>query len=94
MQSSALGPGSAAAALELRLLRGSWGLPRLGIEPMSPALAGGFLLTMPHEVLVYYDRLCLSLENFAHLYSKVKEEVAPSCLTLCGPTDYTVHGVL
>ena len=94
MQSAALQPGSAAAALELRLLRGSWDLPRPGIEPVSPALAGGFFLTMPHEVLVYYGRLCLSLENFAHLHLKVKVQVAPTCLTLCGPTDYTVHGVL
>ena len=43
-------------ALELRLsrcgtraqlLRGMWDLPRAGLEPMSPALAGGFLTTAP-----------------------------------------------
>ena len=27
------------------LLRGMWGLPESGIEPVSPALAGGFLPT-------------------------------------------------
>ena len=29
------------------LLRGMWGLPGPGLEPMSPALAGGFLTTAP-----------------------------------------------
>ena len=28
-----------------QLLRGMWDLPRPGIEPMSPALAGGFFTT-------------------------------------------------
>ena len=31
------------------LLRGMWDLPRLGIKPISPALAGGFLSTVPPE---------------------------------------------
>ena len=30
-----------------QLLRGMWDLPGPGIEPMSPALAGGFLTTAP-----------------------------------------------
>ena len=29
------------------LLHGMWDLPRPGIEPVSPALAGGFLTTAP-----------------------------------------------
>ena len=29
------------------LLRGMWNLPRPGLEPVSPALAGGFLTTAP-----------------------------------------------
>ena len=29
------------------LLRGMWDLPRPGIKPMSPALAGGFFITEP-----------------------------------------------
>ena len=28
-------------------LRGMWDLPRPGLEPVSPALAGGFLTTVP-----------------------------------------------
>ena len=30
-----------------QLLHGMWDLPRPGIEPVSPALAGGFLTTAP-----------------------------------------------
>ena len=30
-----------------QLLRGMWDLPRPGLEPTSPALAGGFLTTAP-----------------------------------------------
>ena len=30
-----------------QLLRGMWNLPRPGLEPVSPALAGGFLTTAP-----------------------------------------------
>ena len=30
-----------------QLLRGMWDLPRPGLKPMSPALAGGFLTTAP-----------------------------------------------
>ena len=29
------------------LLHGMWDLPRPGLEPVSPALAGGFLTTVP-----------------------------------------------
>ena len=33
---------------------------------------------------------------YEHIYSKlkVKVKVAQSCLTLCDPMDYTVHGIL
>ena len=30
-----------------KLLRGMWDLPRPGLEPVSPALTGGFLTTAP-----------------------------------------------
>ena len=32
---------------QAQLLCGMWDLPRAGLEPMSPALAGGFLTTVP-----------------------------------------------
>ena len=31
------------------LLHGMWDLPGSGIEPVSPALAGGFFITEPHR---------------------------------------------
>ena len=30
-----------------QLLRGMWNLPKPGLEPVSPSLAGGFLTTVP-----------------------------------------------
>ena len=40
-----------------QLLRGMWDLPRPGLEPVSPALAGRFLTTAPpgKPSLVYFD---------------------------------------
>ena len=32
---------------QVQLLRGLWDLPGSGLEPVSPALAGGFLTTVP-----------------------------------------------
>ena len=46
------------------LLRGMWDLPRPGLEPMSPALAGGFLTTVPPEKSLFQllvSNLCLFL---------------------------------
>ena len=37
----------AAVVARAELPCGIWDLPRRGIEPMSPALAGGFLITGP-----------------------------------------------
>ena len=42
------------------LLRGMWDLPRPGLEPVSPALAGGFLTTAPpgkSQVLIFLKNL-------------------------------------
>ena len=36
-----------------QLLRGMWDLPGPGLEPVSPALAGGFLTTMPPGKSLY-----------------------------------------
>ena len=37
-----------------QLLRGMWDLPRPGLEPVSPALTGGFLTTAPPGKPYYY----------------------------------------
>ena len=36
------------------LLRGTWDLPGPGLEPVSPALAGGFLTTAPPGKLIFF----------------------------------------
>ena len=51
---------------QAQLLRGMWDLPRPGLEPMSPALAGGFSTTAPPGkpiflVFCFYKRC--SIEN-------------------------------
>ena len=60
-------------------------LPDLGIEPaMSPALAGGFggFFTIEPS------------GKPKECWKEKKVKVAQSCLTLCDPMDYTVHGIL
>ena len=39
--------GLSSCGTQAQLLHGMWDLPRAGIEPVSPALAGGFLTTAP-----------------------------------------------
>ena len=39
--------GLSSCGARAQLLRGVWDLPGPGIEPVSPALAGGFLTTAP-----------------------------------------------
>ena len=39
--------GLSSCGTRAQLLRGMWGLPGPGLEPVSPALAGGFLTTAP-----------------------------------------------
>ena len=39
--------GLSSCGVQAVLLRGMWDLPGPGLEPVSPALAGGFLTTAP-----------------------------------------------
>ena len=52
---------------QVQLLRGMWNLPRSGIEPISPALAGSFLPTVPpgesHSFLSDQSSFILIQEN-------------------------------
>ena len=55
-----------------QLLRGMWDLPRPGLEPVSPALAGRFSTTAPpgkpgFSFFIPSDNLCLSLGLFRPL---------------------------
>ena len=45
--SVAVARGLSSCGAQALLFRGMWDLPRPGIEPVSPELAGGFLTTEP-----------------------------------------------
>ena len=66
-----------------QLLRGMWDLPRPGLEPVSPALAGGFLTTAPpgkpehilniyklNNIYIHYLNIkyVYSVHRFTHIY--------------------------
>ena len=53
------------------LLRGMWDLPRPGLEPMSSALAGGFLTTAPPGKSLAF---CISLS----LDTSLTESITPA----------------
>ena len=54
-----------------QLLRGMWDLPRSGLEPVSPALAGRFLTTAPPgKPLAALLTVKLSLHKNAPIYGK------------------------
>ena len=48
------------------LLRGMWDLPRPGLEPVSPALAGGFLTTVPQGKPQIISIYTFFLPNWKH----------------------------
>ena len=56
--------GFSSCAARVQLLRGMWNLPGPGLEPVSPALAGGFLTTSPpgkswqSSLLVFVHFMC------------------------------------
>ena len=57
------------------LLRGMWDLPRPGLKPMSPALAGGFLTTAPPgksqiDILTILSRLISKHGIPLHLFRR------------------------
>ena len=52
------------------LLRGMWEIPGPGLEPLSPALAGGFLTTVPPEKPPSAILVCLiPSQGFCHLFN-------------------------
>ena len=54
-------------------LRGMWDLPRPGLEPMSPALAGGFSTTAPPGK-PYLPYLCTKIKEPASSKSKTNAQ--------------------
>ena len=70
-----------------QLLRGMWDLPRAGLEPVSPASAGGFLTTAPPGkpyryffISFFFPHPCLPV--FYHDYSLLREEEEESSHTV------------
>ena len=64
---------------QAQLLRGMWDLPRPGLEPVSPALAGGFLTTAPPGKSQKWDFLififCIvSFSQFKSSLKKIKKK--------------------
>ena len=55
--SSALEQSLSSCGVQTGLLLGMWDLPGLGVEPLSPTLAGGFFTTKPPgKPLAHYSR--------------------------------------
>ena len=82
-----------------QLLRGLWDLPRPGLEPVSPALAGGFLTTAPPgkpRLLYYYIRtffvsyygLCLKVYFVWYKYSYPSFLTVSVCMEYLFPSLY------
>ena len=73
-----------------QLLRGMWDLPRPGLEPVSPALAGRFSTTAPPGKPESYFFVCfqvatLSLPSMLQCSVLINKTVAwcPACLRVC-----------
>ena len=72
------------------LLCGMWTPPKPGIEPMSPALAGGFLTTGPSGKSSLYDLKQISGPH--KVSSCIHAKLLQSCPTLCSPTNCSLPG--
>ena len=78
------------------LLRNLWNLPRPGIDPVSPALAGRFLSTVPpgrsfFSFLFCHKYFLTFLVIAAYI---VACSVTKSCLILCNPMNCSMPGFL
>ena len=68
-----------------------WGLLNPGIEPTSPALAGGFFTTKPTGKPRTLPTINLSCALYP--FSVQFSSVAQSCLTLCDPMNCSTPGL-
>ena len=67
-----------------QLPSGMWDLPRPGLEPMSPALAGGFLSTVPPgkpNPLLLFPQI-IHLREGQHRKGRMREAQKTSCLNV------------
>ena len=70
---------------QAELVWGMWNLPGSGIEPVSPALTGGFFAPEPAAEPLH---LCLLAIFFLFFEVATCCSVTQLCLTLCGPMDF------
>ena len=66
---------------QVLVLHGVWGLPRPGIEPMSPALAGGFFTTtLPRKSQATFFFFSAMLYDMWDLSSLIKDQTHVPCV--------------
>ena len=78
--------GSVNCGSRAQLLRGMWDLPRPGLEPVSPVLAGRFLnhcVTM--EAPVYYYNVILN-QNFNMFFVEFNKIILKLCIRRVSPS--------
>ena len=63
-----------------------------GAIACSPYLGGDTLVLQVCELVKEQPRVCLAPPPARE--SEVELNISQSCLTLCDPMDYTVHGIL
>ena len=61
--------GLSSCGAQTQLLCGMWDLPRPGLEPVSPALAGGFLTTAPPGKSSAITLIVISVYGMSFLFS-------------------------
>ena len=73
---------------QTQLLRGMWDLPRPGLEPVSPALAGGFSTTAPtgKPLIILYIKLSLLKLLCSFALTTGQDDTFPTLLM--GPTSF------
>ena len=91
--SRALEHKSNSCGARIQLLQGRWGLPRLGIKPVSPALAGRFLTTEPPEKpLIFSDNSVYILETTFQIL--IRFAICKYFLLLCELHFHFLDGIL
>ena len=83
-------PSIGSCGTQAQLLRSMWDLPRTGIEPVSPALAGGFLTTAPRGKSQSYT---LKSKGFLPFNSLSLKERCYNFLSLNCAIQYCSHSL-
>ena len=78
------------------MLRGTWDLPGPGLEPMSPALAGGFLTTAPpgKSAIVFLEKKLQTRSRVPSWYEYSITFLFPQCIILNEKQNLRLHRTL